>query len=57
MSARRWAGVTASAKATRAAWCASRVTSPSLPAGEWRAPDAAASAEEITAEWPSIRGE
>ena len=54
---RRSAGLMPSWKALRAAWWDSRVTSPvSLHPGRPRAPEAAASAEETTAECPSIRG-
>ena len=54
---RRSAALMPSWKAVRAAWCDSRVTSPvSLQPGRSRAPEAAASAEETTAEWPSMRG-
>ncbi len=57
MSARRWAGVMAALNASRATWCASLVTRPSpIQPGCCCAPEAAASADEITAECPSTLG-
>ena len=51
MSARRSAGLMLSLKVSRAAWWASRVTSPlSFQPGRLRAPEAAARADEMTAE-------
>ena len=56
MSSRRWSALRAASKAARAAFLASRVTSPSPSQPSSRsAPEIMASALETTAEWPSMR--